>query len=276
VIRGLIHSESETGISVVNSWDDGRSQITHLDSIEFAGEKVAQLTSPIVPYSNKAAEFLLNNVGVGLRKTPDNFISIIHPIHLEHMDVETCVRVVASVTEVADEIEKSVTNGGDATIPNPGEQNAIETEEQSNVISAGQWLVGDEIQPGLYRFAGYVARLDAQMGIIGNESVRSGLGLVMVGSHDTYFEVSGEAISVENFPIYDVLGNAPRDGIYIAGTDLPYGKYRIHGEGGNAYYATYDRNMQRLNNDLNRGSLILDLPQSVFAVEFSGRLEQIG
>lgn len=274
-----VHEQTESGLSVVFNWSDGRQQLVYIDNIEFAGESLAQVTSPIVPFSNQAAEFLFNNVGVGLRKTPDNFISMVHPIHIEHMDVDTCVKVISSIAEVADEIEKSVTDGADARIPNPGEKSEghIDSgqEEVSNVISAGQWLVNSEIKPGLYRFAGYVARLDAQMGIISNESVSSGLGLVLVNPHDSYLEVSGEAISIDDFPVYDVLGQEPRDGIYLAGTDLPYGKYRIHGDGRSAYYASYDRNMNRLNNDLNRGSLIMDLSKSVFAVEFTGRLEKI-
>lgn len=267
-------------IQVVYSWDDGRSQLLDAVLAQFAGEPLVILTSPIAPYSSSNIDFLIQNVDVGLRLTSDGQISMVHPLHIAHMTEDECLKAMSVVAEVADEIEKSVTNGGDAHIPVPGEESGSSNSAQEQgtaipVISSGQWIVGTDIAPGLYRYSGYVARLDAQMGIIDNDNARSGLGLIQVFPHDAYFEVSGEAVRLEDYPIYDVLANAPRDGIYIVGVDIPIGKYRIHGDGSSAFYTLLDRNMQRITNDLNRGSLILDLQRSTFAVGFTGRLERL-
>jgi hypothetical protein len=96
---------------------------------------------------------------------------------------------------------------------------------------------------------------------------------VKILEHDSYVEISGEAIHIDNFPVYDVIGNAPRGGIYLVGTDIAPGKYRLHGEGRSAYYAIYDRQMNRIGNDLNKGSLILNLQPGTYAIEFTGRIE---
>lgn len=273
-----IVDQAESAVSVAMGWDDGRVQRVNLELIEFAGESVALVSSPIVAYSREAADFLLNNIGMALRKTDsDGALAVSHPLHLDHMPLESCIRAVSAIAESADEIEKSVTGGADAHIhqSTDGAPDQEHLEQDSAVITAGQYVVGTDIAPGLYRFAGYVARLDAEMQIIVNDSVRSGLGLVLVSPHDAYFEVSGEAIRLEDYPTYDVLGQAPRGGIYLVGTDIPPGRYRIHGEGRSAYYRTFDRNMNRLNSDLNRGNIIMNLQPSVFAVEFNGRLEQL-
>lgn len=276
--RFEIVSQDTSSISIVFGWDDGRVQRVNIESIEFAGESLALAVSPIIKYSREAADFLLENVGIALRKTEaDGCISVAHPLHIEHMPLEACLRVISSIAEAADEIENSVTGGADAHIyqkaePGPDQDHL---DEESAVIGPGQYVVGTDIEPGLYRYTGYVARLDSEMQIIVNDSVRSGLGLILVSPHDAYLEVSGEAIRLEDYPTYDVLSQAPRGGIYLVGTDIPTGRYRIHGEGRLASYKTFDRNMNRVNVDVNRGSLILNLQPSAFAVEYVGRLEQM-
>lgn len=278
--RCRVRESGDEWIQVVYSWDDGRSQLLDVVLSQIADEPLAILTSPIAPYSPANIDFLIQNVEVGLKLTPDSQISMIHPLHIAHMTDDECIKSMSVVAEIADEIEKTVTNGGDAHIPMPGEDVASHDSGQDSgtaipVISSGQWIVGTDISPGLYRYSGYVARLDAQMGIIENDNARSGLGLIKVSPHDAYFEVNGEAVRLEDYPVFDVLANSPRDGKYLVGVDIPVGKYRIHGDGSSAYYQLMDRNMQRVTNDLNRGSLILDLQGSTFAVGFSGRLERI-
>lgn len=275
-----VRDAGDEWMQVVYSWDDGRAQILDVALAQFGDEPLAILTSPITLYSPSNVDLLIQNVDVGLRLTPDGQVSMVHPLHLAHMKTTDCLKVMALVAEVADEIERNVTNGGDAHIPVPGESSGTSPTNHSPesslpVITSGQWIVGRDIHPGLYRFSGYVARLDSRMGIIDNESARSGLGLIKVLPHDAYFEVTGEAIRLEDYPSYDVLANDVRDGIYLVGVDIPVGRYRIHGDGGSAYYQLLDRNMQRITNDLNRGSLILDLQPSTFAVGFSGRLERL-
>jgi len=275
-----VRDGSDEWIQVVYSWDDGRAQLLDVALAQLGDEPLAILTSPIAPYSPSNVDVLIQEVDIGLRLTDDGQISTVHPLHIAHMTTNDCLKVMAQVAGITDEIEKSVTNGGDARIPAPGEESIPESDSGNAdggipVLTSGQWIVGRDIQPGLYRFSGYVARLDAQMSIIDNESASSGLGLVLVSPHDSYFEVSGEAVSLDDYPQYDVLANSPRDGTYLVGVDIPVGKYRIHGDGRSAFYRLKDRNMQRISTDFNRGSLILDLRSSVFAVEFSGRLERL-
>ncbi len=275
--RFQLVDKSDDFISIAFSWDDGRSQQVNIEHINIGEERVALVMSPVVPYSREAADHLFQNYDLSfMRSDRDGFISLTHPIHLDHMPIESCVKTISRISEIADEIEKTVTGGSDAGIGaklNGSEPD--ESQEESSVISAGQYVVGSEIEPGMYRFAGYVARLDKEMQIIDNESTRSGLGLIRVNPHDSYFEVSGEAIRLEHYPTYPVLENEPRGGIYLVGNDIPPGRYRINGEGSSAYYAVYDKQMNRLNSDLNRGSLILNLPASAYAVEFTGRIEKV-
>jgi hypothetical protein len=275
--RLQVLAKSDGQISIGFSWDDGRNQQVNMSRVNFIGESLALITSPVVPYSREAADFLLDNYSLPIVKTEeDGYLSIIHPLHVDHMPVSVCIQAIISIAESADEIEKSMLNGGDGHTGSIAKEESEETEEENSaVIPAGQYVVGTDVAPGLYRFAGYVARLDSEMEVITNESVRSGLGLVRVLEHDSYFEISGEAIRVEDYPRYDVMENAPRGGIYLVGVDIMAGRYRIHGEGRSAYYATYDRQMNRTGNDLNKGSLILNLSPSVFALEFTGRIEKM-
>ena len=275
--RFQILEKSEEDISVGLSWDDGRSQRVDIQLVNFGGEPACLLTSPLVPYSREAADFLLTNIGMALMRTDDGFLSTAHTIHHETMTLMSCVAVVSAMAESTDELEKEVTGGTDAGLHGKSDDHLPDdsAHEDNDIIGPGQYIVGSDVEPGMYRFTGYVARLDSDMNVITNESVRSGLGLVQVLKHDAYFEVSGEAIRLEHYPKYDVLDQAPRGGIYLVGVDIPAGKYRLHGDGSSAYYATYDRNMQRLNNDLNRGSLIMTIQPSVYSVEFTGRLEQL-
>jgi hypothetical protein len=275
--RFQVLEKSEESISVGFTWDDGRVQRVDVHLINFADEQCALLTSPLVPYTREAADFLLTNIGMALKKTTDGFLSTAHTMHIETMTIASCLSTISAIAESTDELEREVTGGTDAGLHVTSDAHLPEdqVDEDNEVLGAGQYIVGRDVEPGMYRFSGYVARLDQDMNIIKNESVRSGLGLVQVLKHDAYFEVSGEAIRLEGYPSYDVLSQAPRGGIYLVGTDMPAGRYRLHGDGRSAYYATYDRNMQRLNNDLNRGSLIMTIQPSVYAVEFTGRLEQL-
>jgi len=272
----VVAHEAES-ISVAFTWDDGRRQQVNLQLITFAQEDVVLITSPIVGYSRESADFLLSNIGMALTKSADGALSVVHALHISHMPFDSCYGALAAVAETADEIEKNVTDGFDAAIGaamgDSSDQEHID--DNSSVLGAGQYIVGSDVAPGVYRFAGYVARLDSDLNIITNDSVRSGLGLTLVSEHDAYFEVSGEAVKLEHYPTYNVLENSPRGGIYLVGTDIPTGKYRIHGEGSSAYYATYDRKMNMLNNDLNSGSLILNLQPGAYAVEYRGRLEAL-
>ena len=276
--RFQVIDQNDVQISVALTWEDGRSQQVNVDLVNFIEESVALVTSPVIPHSRDAAEILLENFSMPIIKTSINgYLSIAHALHIEHMPLENCIETIAAIAGTADEIEMNLTNGKDAKIGSveQSQNNNSGDESTPGVIYSGQYVVGKDIAPGVYRFAGYVARLDSEMQIITNSSVHAGLGIVRVMEHDSYFEVNGEAIHVDNYPIYDVLKDNPRGGIYLVNTDLPPGKYRINGDGRSAYYAIYDPNMNLLNNDLNNGSVILSLPASAYAVEFTGRIEKL-
>jgi hypothetical protein len=269
-------SKGEDQISVAFSWDDGRGQQVNINRVDFIGENLALLTSPVVPYSPQAADVILSNFGLPITRTEDGYISVTHPLHVDHMSIVACVQAITSIAETADEIEKALLSGGESqggAVP-AGAGQQVE-QANPNVITSGQYIVGKDIAPGMYRFAGYVARLDASMKIITNENVQSGLGLVKVLEHDSYFEVSGEAVRLENYPVFDVLANDARGGIYLVGTDIPAGQYRIHGDGRSAYFATYDRQMVLQKNGLNNGSLIVNLEPGIYAFQFTGRIERM-
>ena len=270
-----VRDASDGWLQVSFAWDNGRQQIADVTQAMMGDEPIALITSPLVTHTDANAVWMLSNVDVPLQSTEDGMISFTQSLVLKDLDVNLGLKMVKMVAEIADRIENSITDGHDAHIPLRGEEVAEPTQQTTSVIPAGQWIVGRDLQPGLYRFSGYVARLDSNMNIINNESARSGLGLILVSPHDSYFEVSGEAVSLENLPDFDALGRDVRDGTYLVGTDIPVGRYRIHGEGRSAYYALYDRNLTRITNDFNRGSLILDLQSSAFAVGISGRLEPI-
>lgn len=144
-----------------------------------------------------------------------------------------------------------------------------------NVITAGTYIVGSDIQPGLYRVSGYFARLDAHHGIIDNDSARSGLVLVRIYPSDSYVEISGEAMSVEFMPSVDPIASQYRDGTYMVGVDIPPGRYRISDPGGTAFAFVKDRDLSTTRSESNRGSVIVTLSTADFALSFSGLLESV-
>lgn len=275
-----VREAGDSWIQAEYAWVDGRQQVVDVTETQWGGKPIAMLTSPLVPYTEANAALVLQGIGVPLLLTQDGMLSVAHPLHHEDMDVDACLDAMAHLAALTDEIEKVVTGGQDARLPlrsqveAQGAATSALDSVDSKVIPNGQWVVGTEVAPGYYRFTGYVARLDRQLGIITNESAYSGLGLILVSPHDTYFEVRGEAMRLEDFPVYDVQAQGVREGIYLAGTDLPYGTYRLHGEGSDAYFATYSSSMNLIRNDLNQ-NVILNLDHSVFAVEIRGRLERL-
>lgn len=276
-----VRESGESWLQVQYSWTDGRQQVLDVTETQWGDEPIAMLTSPMVPYTEHNAIALLRESGLPLQLTQDAMLSVVLPVHIAHMGVAACLKVMAQVAELADEVEKALTGGADAQIPlrseTSGNSEVSETAEgalDDKVIRNGQWVVGPEVPPGYYRFAGYVARLDRQLGIITNGHVSSGLGLILIRPQDSYFEVNGEAIRLEDFPVYDIVASGARDGTYIAGRDIEYGTYRLHGDGAHAYYATYTRTMDMIRNDFN-DNLIMVVDPTVFAVEIQGRLERL-
>jgi hypothetical protein len=153
------------------------------------------------------------------------------------------------------------------------------TAPQLAVIAEGVYIVGDEIQPGVYRYVGYFARLDDDLEIIDNDLVfGDGLGLMEVYATDTFVEVGGEAIAVAEFPAVDPLLAGYTDGTYLVGIDLEPGRYRLTPlEGETGYWARLGEGRDILDNDLGDGQLIAVIKSTDWALEISnGTLERIG
>lgn len=148
-------------------------------------------------------------------------------------------------------------------------------EQMDGAINSGEWIVGSEIAPGLYRFSGYLARKDRHGGIISNGNANSGLGLTRVFPTDDVVEIRGQAIRADQYGAYDVLAEQPRDGCYLVGVDIEPGRYRLTAAGASAYYELLGREMERLTNGLNQGSLLVTIPSSAFAIRFTGLISRL-
>lgn len=166
-------------------------------------------------------------------------------------------------------------NCGAAYEAHSAHDDAPSTPADPNVFGPGTYIVGREIQPGLYRYQGYFARRDAHDGIIANGNTRSGLGLFKVDRNDELVEISGEAIAVEFMPSVDPIASKYREGEYIVGVDIAPGRYRISESSGIAFAFVQDRNLATVRSESNRGSSIVNLTSSDFSLRFSGFIERI-
>ncbi|HLF44263.1 MAG TPA: hypothetical protein VJA46_12180 [Acidimicrobiia bacterium] len=143
-------------------------------------------------------------------------------------------------------------------------------------ISSGVWVVGSEVEPGVYRVAGYWARLDDAVEIIDNDGVYdNGLGLVNVLESDAYIEVNGEMISIQYLPVLDPIASGFTEGTYLVGVDIAPGRYRVTPveAGGHAYWARLDDHREINDNDLAEGPLIVIVSESDWALTFTGSIE---
>lgn len=144
------------------------------------------------------------------------------------------------------------------------------------VIGPGTYIVGTEIQPGGYRVAGYFARLDSNMEIIDNDGVYGSTGLtyVVVDPTDAYLELSGEAIAIADFPVYDPLIAGATEGTYLVNVDVQPGRYRVE-DSRYAYAARLSCDRDIIDNAGNAGNVIIVVKDSDCLFEFSGILTRI-
>jgi hypothetical protein len=144
------------------------------------------------------------------------------------------------------------------------------------VIGSGTYIVGTDIAPGGYRIAGYFARLDANMEIIDNDGVydSSGLTYVVVEPSDAYLEVSGEAIAIEDFPVFDPLLVAATEGTYLVNVDIQPGRYRVE-DPTYAYAARLSCDRDIIDNEGNEGNVIIIVKVSDCLFMYSGTLTRI-
>jgi len=161
----------------------------------------------------------------------------------------------------------------------PQQQNAQPFSEpnanREGVIESGQWLVGKEVPPGLYRYSGSFSRIDENGNLVSIAVAYSGLGLARVYPEDYSVDVVGEATRADLYGPYPVLEKNPGGGCYLVGVDIAPGQYRISNGQDLASWTTFDRNMQLINIRNNHGQILLTLDPSVFAVEFQGNIEPI-
>ena len=148
--------------------------------------------------------------------------------------------------------------------------------EEPPVIEAGTWLVPSEIKPGVYRVAGYYARLDSDGEIIDNDGVygENDLTLMVVKKSDDMVEVSGEALAIEFLPRYDPLRNGATSGTYLVGKDIKPGRYRVK-DPDYAYAARLDKDLDIIDNAGNEGNVVITIKPSDYAFEFSGELSRL-
>lgn len=138
------------------------------------------------------------------------------------------------------------------------------------IIGAGTYVVGAEVEPGVYRASRYWARLDASGDIIDNDLIGDGFGIVVIQPTDSFIEFTGEAIAVDEFPAIDPIAMGYEGGTYLVGSDIEAGTYRVTASDGVAYAARLDNTLDIIDNDLNEGSVIIVVQPTDFALSFSG------
>ena len=147
---------------------------------------------------------------------------------------------------------------------------ATPPQQTPQTIAAGQWIVGNEVPPGLYRFTGSLATLDSSDTIRTISVAYSGLGLAKVLSSDATVKITGEAMRADHYGPYDVLANQPSDGCYLVGVDIAPGRYRLSAPGALASWTFYDRSMNLTAISNNPEQILVTIDESVFAVAIRG------
>jgi len=114
------------------------------------------------------------------------------------------------------------------------------------------------------------------MEIIDNDGVynSSGLTYVVVDPSDAYLELSGEAIAIEDFPVFDPLLVGATDGTYLVGVDIQPGRYRVE-DPDYAYAARLSCDRDIIDNEGNKGNVIIIVKASDCLFTFSGILSRI-
>jgi hypothetical protein len=130
--------------------------------------------------------------------------------------------------------------------------------------------VGTEVPPGLYRFSGSFASLDASDNIRGIAVAYSGLGLAKVLPSDATVQINGEAIRADHYGPYEVMAHKPSDGCYLVGIDIAPGRYRLSAPGGLASWFFFDQSMELITLNNNPEQVLVTIDESIFAVGING------
>lgn len=155
-------------------------------------------------------------------------------------------------------------------------------EEPPAVISAGTWLVGEDIVPGIYKSDGtiiYWARLSGLSGTLGdilaNDAFPAGPAYVEIKESDFAFETEGNG-SWRKINLDSYTGNRRTSfsaGSYLVGRDIMPGLYRS--AKGYDYWARLEDFSGELysiiaNDAFGSGPAIVEIKESDFGLEVSG------
>lgn len=140
--------------------------------------------------------------------------------------------------------------------------------------TAGTYLVGTEIAPGVYRTDNYWSVNAADGTIIDNDLIMSGTTIAVIPEGAATVKFSGNAMAIADSPTYDPIAKGFTEGTYVVGKDIQPGQYRISGK--QPYAARLDANLQIIDNDLAEGSVILMIDPSDAYFRYSGTIEKIG
>lgn len=158
-----------------------------------------------------------------------------------------------------------------------------------NLINAGTYLVGSEIQPGIYKGENlnkscYWARLKDLSGefdaILAND-ISTGQFYVEVKNTDFAFETRCELIPLDS--IQAPTGDLPtiiQAGTYLVGRDIQPGTYKGQAEGTSCYWARLNSVAGDLNsiitNNIADGQFYVQVASSDFALTTGCPLERVG
>lgn len=138
-------------------------------------------------------------------------------------------------------------------------------------IRDGTYIVGTDIQPGMYRVAGYWARLDEAMEIIDNDGVyEDGFGMLNVRDTDAYVEISGAAVPFAATRALDPSVEGFSGGTYLVNWDIQPGRYRISDPGGMSYFARLDADGEIIDNNISEGAVLVIVAATDWALSISG------
>ena len=168
----------------------------------------------------------------------------------------------------------------------PAETSSITNQ---NLINAGTYLVGSEIQPGIYRGESlnescYWARLEnlsGEFGAILANDINTGQFYVEVKNSDFAFETRCELVSLDllQAPIGD-LPTIIQAGTYLVGRDIQPGTYKGQAENISCYWARLNSVAGDLNsiitNNIAEGQFYVQVASSDFALTTACTLERVG
>lgn len=130
-------------------------------------------------------------------------------------------------------------NTVDTTVPTDNSNVSINNETSSNKITAGTYLVGTDIESGLYRVTlkdsfmemGYVERAsstDLEFDSILANIILTGDGYVEIKDTDVAVKLTGvEMEKIELSELEKNIKSEVSDGIYLVGYDIEPGRYKV-------------------------------------------------